>query len=579
MERRVLLAIFLAFLTLYVWQALFAPPPPERPGGAPEANEPSVAATALGAPSEPGIGERAPAPAAPGATPLVSDVGERDIRVETRDIIATFTNRGARLKSWQLKRYKGGNGEPLELVPTGLPASQPLPFSLGMQQDDVARTLNEALFSVTGAPSGRSAESRSTQVIFEYRDSAGLRAVKEFRFEPSSYVVTVLVSVAQGDRDLVPAVQWGPGLGDLGAEAGGRYIVQPGGVFSIGGEVERVTPGDVATQPSYEGNFQFAGVDDHYFLTTALDPGPSSKITFQQVVVPSPPGSEESARPLMAYAIEPGRRGEPLKFYVGPKDFDRLAEVDRALVRAINFGVFTIIVVPLLRTLNWLNGFIGNYGWSIILLTVIMNALMFPLRHKSVVSMRKMQEIQPEAKVIQDRYAKLKKTDPAKGKMNQELMTLYRERGVNPAGGCVPMLLTMPVLFSFYSLLTVAIELRGAPFIGWINDLSLPDPYFVTPILMGASQFWQQWMTPQNPGVDPVQQKIMMFMPLMFVFFFLWAPSGVAIYWFVSNLWGIGQQYLTNYLIGPPSVRHIRPAAERRVKTVGSGATEAARKP
>ena len=148
---------------------------------------------------------------------------------------------------------------------------------------------------------------------------------------------------------------------------------------------------------------------------------------------------------------------------------------------------------------------------------------MFPLRHKSVVSMRKMQEIQPEAKAIQDRYAKLKATDPAKQKMNQELMGLYKERGVNPASGCIPMLLTMPVLFAFYSLLSTAIELRGAPFFAWIHDLSAPDPFYVTPVLMGASQFWQTKMTPQT-GVDPAQQKMMMFMPLIFTGFSLWFP-------------------------------------------------------
>jgi YidC/Oxa1 family membrane protein insertase len=189
--------------------------------------------------------------------------------------------------------------------------------------------------------------------------------------------------------------------------------------------------------------------------------------------------------------------------------------------------------------------------------------------------MRKMQEIQPEAKAIQDRYKNLKATDPAKQKMNQELMALYRERGVNPASGCVPMLLTLPVLLAFYSLLSTAIELRGAPFVGWIHDLSQYDPFYVTPILMGITQVWQMRLTPQT-GVDPAQQKMMMFMPLVFMFIMLWTPAGVVLYWFVSNLWGIGQQYLTNYLIGPPKIHAARPAAERRVKKVGSGRTDAA---
>ena len=155
------------------------------------------------------------------------------------------------------------------------------------------------------------------------------------------------------------------------------------------------------------------------------------------------------------------------------------------MVRAIDYGMFAWLVVPLLGALNWINGYVGNYGWSIIVLTFLINLAIFPLRHKSVVSMRKMQELQPEIKAIQDRYGKLKTTDPARQKMNQELMELYKQRGVNPASGCVPMLLTMPILFAFYSMLAYSIELRGAPFGLWIKDLAVYDPYYVAPILTG----------------------------------------------------------------------------------------------
>ena len=209
------------------------------------------------------------------------------------------------------------------------------------------------------------------------------------------------------------------------------------------------------------------------------------------------------------------------------------------------------------------------------LLTVIINLIIFPLRHKSVVSMRKMQEIQPEAKAIQDRYAKLKATDPAKQKMNQELMELYKQRNVNPASGCIPMLLPFPILIAFYSLLSTAIELRGAPFALWIHDLSAPDPYYVLPVAMGVSQLWQTWIMPAA-GVDPTQRKIGLIMPVVFVFLFISYPSGTALYWFSSTIWGIGQQYFTNYWIGPQAVRTVRPAAERRAKRVGSGKTDAA---
>jgi YidC/Oxa1 family membrane protein insertase len=156
--------------------------------------------------------------------------------------------------------------------------------------------------------------------------------------------------------------------------------------------------------------------------------------------------------------------------------------------------------------------------------------------------------------------------------MNAEMMNLYRERGVNPASGCIPILLTMPVLFAFYSLLSVAIEIRGAPFILWIHDLSRHDPLYVTPVLMGGTMVWQQMTTPAT--ADPVQQRLMMFMPIMFTFMFLWAPSGLVLYWLVSNIWTIGQQYITNRIIGPPVVRTVRPAAERRIKKSGDKPTE-----
>ncbi len=256
-------------------------------------------------------------------------------------------------------------------------------------------------------------------------------------------------------------------------------------------------------------------------------------------------------RTLVSYALSFPQPPTEVKFYLGPKDFDQLQRSDQQLVRTINFGWFAWLVVPLLRALKWVNGFVGNYGWSIIVLTILINIAIFPLRHKSVVSMRKMQNIQPRVKAIQERYANLKATDPARQKMNTELMELYKTAGVNPASGCVPMLLTMPVLFAFYALLSVAIELRGAPFMLWIQDLSQHDPLYITPVIMGATMLWQQWITPAA-GMDPAQQRVMMIMPLMFTFFFLWAPSGLVVYWLFSNLLTIGQQYLTNRIVGAP---------------------------
>jgi YidC/Oxa1 family membrane protein insertase len=327
---------------------------------------------------------------------------------------------------------------------------------------------------------------------------------------------------------------------------------------------QRLAPKDLAKQSTFDADFKYVGVDDNYFMTIALGPGPS-KVSYEPVTLPAPAGSKDPGRTLVSYGIQPTTQNHAIRFFAGPKDFDVLAGIHTDLTSAINFGMFAVIVVPLLRSLKWVHGFVGNWGWSIVLLTVIINAIMFPLRHKSAVSMRKMQEIQPEVKTIQDRYAKFKATDPQKQNMNKELMELYKQRGVNPAAGCVPMLLTFPVLFAMYALLQTSIELRGAPWFGWIHDLSAHDPWYVLPIIMGGTSFWQQKMMPAAGG-DPAQQKMMMFMPIFMMFIFFWLPAGALIYYVVTNIWTIGQQYLTNHLIGPPPVRNIRPAAERRLK-------------
>jgi YidC/Oxa1 family membrane protein insertase len=283
---------------------------------------------------------------------------------------------------------------------------------------------------------------------------------------------------------------------------------------------------------------------------------PAARLRIEYLPVP---GREPNTKTeLVSYAAKVSQATPGMRVFAGPKDFDVLAAVDGQLVRIIDFGMFSWLAVPLLRALKSINGYVGNYGWSIIILTILINAAMFPLRHKSMVSMKKLQKLQPEIKIIQDRYAKLKATDPARQKMNTEMMALYKEHGVNPASGCLPMLLTMPVLFAFYQMLSKAIEVRGAPFGLWIQDLSRHDPYYVTPILMGVTMLWQQKMTPSS--VDPAQQKMMLMMPIFFTAFFLWAPSGLALYFLLSNLLAIGQQYLTTSLTsaGPDRTQPVR---------------------
>jgi YidC/Oxa1 family membrane protein insertase len=586
MEKRVLIAVVLSFIVLYGYQALFPPPKPQtRPSGTATApsTTPAPAATPAGgaapsstaaqpAPSRSSV-TAAEAPNAPAA--LVADTADREVVVENNAVRAVFGSRGAVLKSWRLKQYKDAAGDPLELVPQNVPAGTPRPFTLKLDDAALTARLETALFK----PSASAIQiSSPTTLTFEYRDEGGLDARKTFSFSPDRpYVIGFTAHVTNGSSALDPLIQWGPALGSGIVPSSGMYNPPAQPIFFRDGKVTRVKTTKIADYASQDGTFGFAGVDDHYFLTAALAPGQPLHLEYQPLTVqlPGAQSDKENAH-FVAWSARYSRPAPEARFFVGPKDFDVLASIDKDMVRAIDFGMFSWLVVPLLRALKWLNGYIGNYGWSIIALTVLINLVMFPLRHKSVVSMRKMQELQPEVKAIQDRYAKLKMSDPARQKMNVELMNLYRERGVNPASGCVPMLLTMPVLFAFYSMLSVAIELRGAPFMWWIKDLSVHDPLYITPVVMGITQFVQTRMTPQTGG-DPMQQKMMMFMPLIFMFMLIRAPSGLVIYWTVSNFWAIGQQAVTNRLIGPPAVRVVRPPAERRMKNAGGGKSEQAK--
>jgi YidC/Oxa1 family membrane protein insertase len=577
MEKRVLLAVVLSFVVLYGYQAMFPPPKPQPKA---TATTGSTAVPAQGAssatPATPEAQQPAApaAPATPSAAALVADTEERDITFENESVSAVFTSRGGVLKSWRLKKYQDAAGQPLEIVPHDVPPGTAKPFTLAVEDSAVTATLAQALFK----PSAQNVQATSAPatLTFEYQDASGLTARKEFGFSPASpYVINFTASVARGGRLLVPTVQWGPALGSGIVPTGRTYNPPPQPIFYRDGSVSRITAAKVPANASQQGVFGFAGVDDHYFLTATVAPRQPLNLEFRQLSVPVA-GTENTAAHFIDWSTRLQSAPHEAKYFAGPKDFDVLAAVDRDLVRSIDFGMFAWLVVPLLRALKWVNGFVGNYGWSIILLTVLINLAMFPLRHKSVVSMRRMQEIQPEIKAIQDRYANLKMTDPARQKMNTEMMSLYRERGVNPASGCVPMLLTLPVLLAFYSMLSVAIELRGAPFMGWIHDLSVHDPLFITPVLMGLTQFVQTRMTPST--ADPMQQKMMMFMPIIFMTMFIWAPSGLVLYWTTSNLWAIGQQLFTNRLIGPAAPRTVRPAAERRVKNVGGSKTDRALK-
>jgi YidC/Oxa1 family membrane protein insertase len=583
MERRVFIAILLSFLVLYMYQAYFAPPPPSPPAKAGESNAAQAQKSAASADGTTAAPSDAPVvatqPVAPEPQALVADASAREITVDTSTVQAVFTNRGGRLLHWRLKAYRDNDGQPVDLVPSGLPPVEQLPFSLRVDQPDLTARLNTAIYRVTGDANGHVDAARTAAPLsFEFQDASGLHVRKDFRFDPSNYIVAFSVNAAIGDRAINPTIVWGPAPGDLTPSAANpgffnrSAAVPPELILHRAGKVERVAINKISEQPIQEGQFRFAGVDDHYFMIALVNPG-QARIESRALVVP---GAANTRRQLISHAVRFPQPPMSARFFVGPKQFDLLRSIDTELVRAVNFGMFGWLAVPLLGALKWLHAIVGNWGWSIVLLTVLINLAMFPLRHKSVVSMRRMQELQPQLKAIQDRYANLKTTDPARQKMNTEVMNLYREKGVNPASGCVPMLLMMPVLFAFYAMLGYAIELRGADFGMWIKDLSQPDPLFVIPILVGITMFWQTWINPTS--TDPAQRNMMLVMPVMFSFIFLTTAAGTALYWLISNIWGIGQQYFTNWLIGPPVIHAARPAAERRLKNAGTGRTAGAEK-
>ena len=503
-----------------------------------------------------------PAPPPVPEAAVVGESTERDVVIETQKVRAVFTNRGARLKDWLLKDYKADSGQPLDLVPG---SATILPFTLRL--DDAAATarLNDALYRVSGASGAVvDATAQNVTLTFEVELADGLRARKVFAFEPQSYVVTVATSVQQGTQVLNPTVEWGAGLGDdiaqtpPGSFFSPNYLYKAQGILYADGSVERIPPTTIATGLVREGQFRWVGIDDHYFISAILQPPGGLRVEYRHQVMPTT-ANPPIAADYVSYAVKFAAPAESVRYYVGPKQFDIMQPLDPEFTRAIYFGMFDWLAVPLLKGLKWVHGYVGDWGSSIIVLTILINLAMFPLRHKSVVSMRRMQELQPQMKAIQDRYARYKITDPERQKMNSEVMELYKAKGVNPASGCVPTLLTMPFLFAFYAMLGQAIEIRGEGFLNWIPDLSRSDPFYITPMLMGLTMFWQMRIQPAT--ADPTQQKVMMFMPVMVTVTMLFAPAGLVIYWLMSNVWGIGQQYFTNYLIGPAKVHNVRPPA------------------
>jgi YidC/Oxa1 family membrane protein insertase len=316
----------------------------------------------------------------------------------------------------------------------------------------------------------------------------------------------------------------------------------------VRGEALRLTTAQLATPQAYA-EAGFLGVESHYFA--ALWVPPDRVASGQLRTRALPPYEDGTPRISPEAALSLSETGGRALLYVGPKDYHILARTGHGLARVVPVGDWIgPLVVPLLGLLRWVHGYIGNYGWAIVALTVLINVVMGPLRHYSIKNGFKMAKLAPEMRVIQDHYRKVPALDPRRQQMQEEIQALYARHGMSMgtqmAVGCLPILLTMPFLFAFYRVLDVSIDLRGADFL-WISDLSQKDPLFITPLLMGVSMFVMQKMTPST--MDPAQQRIMMLMPLILVGMFFWAPAGLNLYWLVPNLCSIAQQALTLRLL------------------------------
>ncbi len=549
--RRLLLAAALSFGFLVLWHYFFPAevPPPPAPASKPAAAAP--AARPGETPKSPEPVTVAPAPTRPAAAASAPEV----VVVETKDARIELSNQGGEIRSYALKRQVGAGGKPLELVRQR--AAGPYPFAI-VRASGEPTALGKALFKVDRSADGN-------EVAFEYGD--GQRwARKLFRFRPDG-LFDVDVQV-EGLKDW--ALAMGPGIRNPTVEELGSRFERREGIYLTGGEVQTLDP-----QKTKEGKevratgLGWVALDDTYFMAAVVPFEGLEKAVFQPVLltpgtagmvatpVPAELTDEQKKlkRDFALYLYPSGNRLKIGSFW-GSKEREQLAKLPHGLGKALRLGTFWWLAQPLLSALHWIyDHVVANYGWAIILLTTLIKIVLLPLTHSSMKSMRKMQELNPKLQALRERYRpKLRDKNgrpnlEMQRKMNEEMMAIYKAEGVQPTGGCLPMILQMPVFFAFYSVLYNAVELRNAPWLGWIHDLSAMDPYYILPIVMGATQFLQVRMTPS--AGDPMQRRLFQLMPVLMTVLFLQFPSGLVIYWLTNNVLTIAQQAVYNRWILP----------------------------
>jgi len=460
--------------------------------------------------------------------------------IDTDVFRMSFSNQGGTLRSWVLKKFKGNDEKQLELMNTA--AGMERPFSLYFPDQKALSRLNWAWYQQTGDPDGLG-------VTFQYSDGS-LSVRKRFRFEKSSYLAEVETEVTTDGKPTPHSVEWSGGFGDLTIPVSASNALTL--YYDVAAnKLREPKAGDAKNGPvTVSGNFSFAGLEDKYFAAVFL---PDAGAQVQQTTFGDWARTplEEKQQDFAGVAVSGGDANH-FRLFVGPKDLHLLKKVDPKLEAVVNFGGWIpgieYLAKPLFLFVDWANtSFVHNFGWAIVIVTIIINFAMFPLRLTSMKSARKMQALKPQIDAINARYKSVGISDPKKAEQNQEVMDLYKKHGVNPMGGCVPVLLQMPFFFAFYRVFTVSVVMRGAAWL-WVTDLSQDEHLAIKilPIVMIATQFLMQKMTPQA-GVDPNQQKMMYMMPLFMGFIFYRLPSGLVLYYLTSNLVNMGQQWFFNH--------------------------------
>ena len=527
------------------------------------------------APSTPSTPSAAqPATSAPSATPAVLAAKETETVVENELYRITFTNRGAMVKSWILKKYKNSHGQPLDLVDQPAAKSFGFPLSLFTYEPALTSELNGALYqaSATGtvnAPAG---------IIFKYSQGP-VSVTKTFTFN-ESYVVDTQVSVTRNGSPVRALVAWPSGLGDQ--EEASQFVA---GKFawSLNGKHDSTGGNKTWFSQGVNGNatldqpYDYVATTDLYFAAAFMPavPARATVVTLHNSLsVPkdaSSPNSEKFSSPVIGVAMGDVSGETHTRLFAGPLQLDVLGSVHTTapdgsttgedLKQLVQFGWLKVIAEPLFLLLRWVYGFVHNWGWAIILVTVVFNLLMLPTRVMMMRSSLKMQRIQPKLDAIKRRYAHLPMTDPKRADMNAETMKLYKEEGVNMYGSCLPLLVQMPLLYGFYRVLGNVIELRGAQW-GWLHNLALPDqPLHILPIFIIITMFATQMMTP-SPGMDPQQRRMMAFTMPAVLGFSMWNfASGLALYWATGNLINFCIQFVINR---SPMGRELQALAAKR---------------